>query len=175
MKDFQQKSEVEAKFVEADLAQKKIEQLIKIKNKRILLDVKAEQVEKKKELETSQKEELDEFNREMDKQFYDLNEHFQELQNNLDKLHKEQLIELQKKLEEKYNGITIKPSPELINLNKKLELYVQRKDYQNAHQMQIDIANLTKKEREKFEKEKYKNFQKEIENLEKSNKMNQKA
>ena len=98
---------------------------------------------------------------------YDLNGHFQELQNNLDKLHKEQLIELQKKLEEKYNGITIKPSPELINLNKKLELYVQRKDYQNAHQMQIDIANLTKKEREKFEKEKYKNFQKEIENLEK--------
>ena len=167
LKDFQQKSEVEAKFVEADLAQKKIEQLIKIKNKRILLDVKAEQVEKKKELETSQKEELDEFNREMDKQFYDLNEHSQDLQNKLDKLHKEQLIELQKKLEDKYNGITIKPSPELINLNKKLELYVQRKDYQNAHQMQIDIANLTKKEREKFEKEKYKNFQKEIENLEK--------
>ena len=85
----------------------------------------------------------------------------------MDKLHKEQLIELQKKLEEKYNGITIKPSPELINLNKKLELYVQRKDYRNAHEMQIDIANLTKKEREKFEKEKYKNFQKEIENLEK--------
>ena len=76
LKEFQQKSEVEAKFVEADLAQKKIEQLKNIKNKRILLDVKAEQVEKKKELETSQKEELDEFNREMDKQFYDLNDHF---------------------------------------------------------------------------------------------------
>ena len=69
LKDFQEKSEVEAKFVEADLAQKKIEQLIKIKNKRKLLDVKAEQVEKKKELETNQKEELDKFNREMDKQF----------------------------------------------------------------------------------------------------------
>ena len=75
MKEFQQKNEVEAKFVEADLDQKKIEQLKDIKNKRILLDVKAEQVKKKKELETSQKEELDEFNREMDKQFYDLNEH----------------------------------------------------------------------------------------------------
>ena len=101
------------------------------------------------------------------------------MQNNLDKLHKEQLIELQKKIRKKYNEIIIKPSPELINLNKKLELYIQRKDYQNAHQMQIDIANLTKKEREKkrekFEKEKYINFQKEIENLEKSNKMNQKA
>lgn len=167
LKEFQQKSEVEAKFVEADLAQKKIEQLIKIKNKRRLLDVKAEQIEKKKELETTQKEELDEFNREMDKQFYDLNEHFQDMQNKLDEAHKNQLVELQKELEEKYNGITIKPSPELINLNKKLELYVQKKDYQNAHITQIDIANLTKKEKEKFEKEKYKNFQKEIENLEK--------
>ncbi len=76
MKEFQQKNEVEAKFVEADLDQKKIEQSKNTKNKRILLDVKAEQVKKKKELETSQKEELDEFNREMDKQFYDLNDHF---------------------------------------------------------------------------------------------------
>ena len=167
LKDFQQKSEVEAKFVEADLAQKKIAQLIQIKNKRKLLDVKAEQIEKKKELETTQKEELDEFNREMDKQFYELNEHFQEMQNKLDEEHKKQLVELQKALDEKYAGLVIKPSPELINLNKKLELYVQKKDYQNAHQTQIDIATLTKKEKEKLEKEKYKNFQKEIENLEK--------
>ena len=165
--EFQQKSENEAKFVEADLAQKKIEQLIKIKNKRKLMDVKAEQIEKKKELETNQKEELDKFNQEMDKQFYELNERFQQMQNQLDETHKNQLVELQKRLEEKYNALTIKPSPELINLNKKLELYVQKKDYQNAHQTQIDIANLTKKEKEKFEKEKYKNFQKEIENMEK--------
>ena len=167
LKDFQEKSEVEAKFVEADLAQKKIEQLIKIKNKRKLLDAKAEQIEKKKELETNQKEELDKFNREMDKQFYDLNEHFQQLQNELDDKHKKELVDLQQKLEEKYNSLAIKPSPELINLNKKLELYVQKKDYQNAHQTQIDIATLTKKEKDKFEKDKYKAFQKEIENLEK--------
>ena len=167
LKDFQEKSEVEAKFVEADLAQKKIEQLTQIKNKRKLLDVKAEQIEKKKELETNQKEELDKFNREMDKQFYDLNEHFQQMQNDLDEKHKNELVELQKKLEEKYNALNIKPSPELINLNKKLELYVQKKDYQNAHQTQIDIATLTKKEKEKFEKDKYKAVQKEIENMEK--------
>lgn len=167
LKEFQQKSEVEAKFVEADLAQKKIEQLIQIKNKRRLMDVKAEQIEKKKKLEAEQKEELDEFNRDMDKQFYDLNERFQEMQTELDNKHKSELIELQKKLEEKYNSLNIKPSPELINLNKKLELYVQKKDYQNAHQTQIDIANLTKIEKEKFEREKYKNFQKEIENMEK--------
>ena len=38
-----------------------------------------------------------------------------------------------------------------------MELYVQKKDYKNAHQTQIDIANLTKKEKEKFEKEKWDN------------------
>ncbi len=43
-----------------------------MKNKRILLDVKVEQIEKKKELKTSQKEQLNEFNGEMDSQFYDL-------------------------------------------------------------------------------------------------------
>ena len=40
-------------FDSTDLAQKKIEQLIKIKNKRKLMDVKAEQIEKKKELDIS--------------------------------------------------------------------------------------------------------------------------
>ena len=167
LKSFQEKSEKEAKFVEADLAQKKIEQLIKIKNKRKLMDTKKEQIEKKNELEKNQKEELDEFNQEMDKQFYELNEKFQEMQNNLEEEHKKQILELQQKLDSKYNLMTLKPSTELINLNKKLELYVQKKDYQNAHLIQIDIANLTKKEKEKFEKEKYKNYKKEIEILEK--------
>ena len=167
LKDFQQKSEVEAKFVEADLAQKKIEQLIKIKNKRKLLDAKNQQVEQKDDLERNQKLELDDFNKEMDKKFYELNEKFQDMQSKLEEEHNNQLKELQQKFEEKYNGYTVKPSPELINLNKKLELYVQKKDYQNAHQTQIDIANLTKKEKEKFEKEKFKNIKKEIENLQK--------
>ena len=167
LQDFQNKSEQEAKFVEADLAQKKIAQLIKIKNKRNLLDKKEQQIEEKDELERTQKEELDEFNKEMDKKFYELNEKFQEMQTKLEEEHNSQLRDLQQKYEEKYHNYIIKPSSDLINLNKKLELYVQKKDYQNAHQTQIDIANLTKKEKEKFEKEKLKIIQKEIENLQK--------
>jgi hypothetical protein len=167
LENFQNKCEVEAKFVEADLAQKKIAQLIKIKNKKKLLDRKTEQIDEKDELERKQKEELDEFNKEQDKKFYELNEKFQEMQKKLEEEHNSQLIDLQQKYEEKYSNYTIKPSTELINLNKKLELYVQRKDYKNAHQTQIDIANLTKKEKEKFEREKFKTIQKEIENLQK--------
>jgi len=167
LQDFQNKCEVEAKFVEADLAQKKIAQLIKVKNKKNLLDKKSQIVEEKDELERIQKEELDEFNKEMDKKFYELNEKFQEMQTKLEEEHNSQLKDLQQKYEEKYTNYIIKPSSELIDLNKKLELYVQRKDYKNAHQTQIDIANLTKKEKEKFEKEKYRTIQKEIENLQK--------
>ena len=167
LEEFQSKCEVEAKFVEADLAQKKIVQLKHIKDKKTLIDRKNKQIEEKDELERVQKEELDEFNREMDKKFYELNEKFQEMQNKLEEEHNGQLKELQQKFEEKYNNYIVKPSSELINLNKKLELYVQKKDYQNAHQTQVDIANLTKKEKEKFEQEKLKIIQKEIENLQK--------
>ena len=167
LEEFQSKCEVEAKFVEADLAQKKIVQLKHIKDKKTLIDRKNKQIEEKDELERVQKEELDEFNREMDKKFYELNEKFQEMQNKLEEEHNGQLKELQQKFEEKYNNYIVKPSSELINLNKKLELYVQKKDYQNAHQTQVDIANLTKKEKEKFEQEKLRIIQKEIENLQK--------
>ena len=167
LEEFQNKCEVEAKFVEADLAQKKIAQLHKIKNKKKLIDKKNQQIEEKDELERTQKEELDEFNKEQDKKFYELNEKFQEMHNKLEEEHNSQLKALQQKYEEKYSNYTIKPSTELINLNKKLELFVQKKDYKNAHQTQIDIANLTKIEKEKFEKEKFKKIQKEIENLQK--------
>ena len=167
LEEFQSKCEVEAKFVEADLAQKKIVQLKHIKDKKTLIDRKNKQIEEKDELERVQKEELDEFNREMDKKFYELNEKFQEMQNKLELEHNGQLKELQQKFEEKYNNYIVKPSSELINLNKKLELYVQKKDYQNAHLTQVDIADLTKKEKEKFEQEKLRIIQKEIENLQK--------
>ena len=167
LEEFQKKCEVEAKFVEADLAQKKIAQLQKIKNKKKLIDKKNQQIEEKDDLERTQKEELDEFNKEQDKKFYELNEKFQEMHNKLEEEHNSQLKALQQKYEEKYSNYTIKPSTELINLNKKLELFVQKKDYKNAHQTQIDIANLTKIEKEKFEKEKFRTIQKEIENLQK--------
>ena len=167
LEEFQNKCKVEAKFVEADLTQKKIAHLQKIKNKKKLIDKKNQQIEEKDELERTQKEELDEFNKEQDKKFYELNEKFQEMHNKLEEEHNSQLKALQQKYEEKYSNYTIKPSTELINLNKKLELFVQKKDYKNAHQTQIDIANLTKIEKEKFEKEKFRTIQKEIENLQK--------
>ena len=54
LEEFQNKCEVEAKFVEADLAQKKIAQLIKIKNKKNVINRKNQQIEER-ELENLEK------------------------------------------------------------------------------------------------------------------------
>ena len=61
---------------------------------------------------------MDEFNKEQDKKFYELNEKFQEMQNKLEEQHNSQLKDLQQKYEDKYSNYIINPSPELINLNK---------------------------------------------------------
>lgn len=167
LKQFQEKSEQSAKFVEAELARQKIIKLQKIKDKKNLLDAKQRHIEEKNRLEEEQKNELDKFNKEMDLEFYKLNEKFQEMQGKLEEDHNKQISELKESYENKYANMEIKPSTELINLNKKLELYVKKKDYQNAHQTQIDIANLTKKEKENFENNKYKILKKEIDNLQK--------
>lgn len=165
--EFQNKNEQEAKFVEAELARQKIIKLQKIKDKKNLIDAKQRHIEEKNKLEEDQKSELDKFNREMDLEFYKLNEKFQEMQTKIEDEHNKKLSELKETYQSKIEKMIFKPSTELINLNKKLELYVKKKDYQNAHQTQIDIANLTKKEKEIFERDKYTLLQKEIELLQK--------
>lgn len=165
--EFQNKNEQEAKFVEAELARQKIIKLQKIKDKKNLIEAKQRHIEQKNQLEEKQKSELDKFNREMDVEFYKLNEQFQEMQTKIEDEHNKKLAELKETYESKIEKMIFKPSTELINLNKKLELYVKKKDYQNAHQTQIDIANLTKKEKEIFDRDKYTLLKKEIELLQK--------
>lgn len=165
LQEFQDKSEQEGKFVEAELAKQRIFQLLKVKDKQELKEIKEKHAIEKKELEDSQKEELNEFNMKMDHEFYKLSQKFQEEQTKLEQKHEEELQNLEKLFEEKNN--IIKPTSELINLNKKLELYVKKKDYINAHQIQIDIANLSQKEKEKCNQENQNRFEKEIENYKK--------
>ena len=64
----------------------------------------------------------------MDKQFYELSSRFQEMQNQLEQAHEEELQKLQEDFEKKNNGSIAKPSSELINANKRLELYVKKQE-----------------------------------------------
>ena len=99
-----------------------------VQDKIRLKDAKERHIQEREELEATQKEELNNFNTEMDKQFYELSSRFQEMQNQLEQAHEEELQKLQEDFEQKNNGSIAKPSSELINANKRLELYVKKQE-----------------------------------------------
>ena len=128
LEEFMSKSEKEGKFVEAELAKQRIIQLNKVKDKKNLEEAKYRHMQEKEELETIQKEELNQFNIERDKKFYELTNEFQEKQNQLEKEHEEQIKKFEEEFDEKYSKFIPKPTNELAAANKKLELYVKQKE-----------------------------------------------
>ena len=131
LEEFMNKSEKEGKFVEAELAKQRIIQLNKVKDKKNLKDAKIRHLQEKEELELSQKEELNQFNMEMDKQFYDLSNKFQEMQKQLQQNHENELKKFQENYENKNINLNPKPTSDLIAANKKLDLFVKKKEYKN--------------------------------------------
>ena len=73
-------------------------------------------------------EELNQFNMEMDKQFYDLSNKFQEMQKQLQQNHEEELRKFQEEYEAKNSNLNPKPTSDLITANKKLDLFVKKKE-----------------------------------------------
>ena len=128
LKSFQFKSEKEGKFVEAELAKQRIIQLRAVQDKKRIKDAKERHIQEREELESVQKEELNKFNEEMDKQFYELSNRFQEMQNQLETAHEEEIQKYQEEFEKKNSGAIAKPSSELINANKRLELFVKKQE-----------------------------------------------
>lgn len=128
LKSFQFKSEKEGKFVEAELAKQRIIQLRAVQDKKRIKDAKERHIQEREELESVQKEELNKFNEEMDKQFYELSNRFQEMQNQLETAHEEEIQKCQEEFEKKNSGAIAKPSSELINANKRLELFVKKQE-----------------------------------------------
>ena len=128
LEEFMSKSEKEGKFVEAELAKQRIIQLNKVKDKKNLEEAKFRHMQEKEELESTQKEELNKFNIERDKKFYELTNEFQEKQNQLEKEHEEQIKKFEEEFDEKYSKFIPKPTSELAAANKKLELYAKQKE-----------------------------------------------
>ena len=128
LEEFMNKSEKEGKFVEAELAKQRIIQLNKVKDKKNLKEAKFRHMQEKEELESTQKEELNKFNIERDKKFYELTNEFQEKQNQLEKEHEEQIKKFEEEFDEKYSKFIPKPTSELTAATKKLELFVKQKE-----------------------------------------------
>lgn len=170
-----EKCEKEGKFLEANKAKNKLKELTIAKDKRRLIEAKEKHQEEKKELQSVKKDELGKFNSEMDKQFYEMNEKFQEMQKALEEEHQKELNELHQKFDEKYKDLKKKDSPDILNLQKSMEIYAKKKDYLNAHKMQMEIAEKQKKNQEAFENYKLKTIEKELENLQKKHDIEKKG
>ncbi len=129
LEEFMNKSEKEGKFVEAELAKQRIIQLNKIKDKKNLKEAKIRHLQEKEDLEASQKEELNQFNMKMDKEFYDLSNDYQEKQKQLQQTHEDELKKFQEDFESRNINVAPKPKSDLIAANRKLDLFVKKKEY----------------------------------------------
>ena len=129
LEEFMSKSEKEGKFVEAELAKQRIIQLNKIKDKKNLKEAKIRHLQEKEDLEASQKEELNQFNMKMDKEFYDLSNDYQEKQKQLQQTHEDELKKFQEDFESRNINVAPKPKSDLIAANRKLDLFVKKKEY----------------------------------------------
>lgn len=128
LQQFLQKSAKEGKFVEAELAKQRIAQLKNVQDKKMVESVKSRQKQEKETLETTQKEELNKFNIEKDKQLYELSSKFQNEQKALEAKHEREINEFISQFREASAGEPLKPSADLIELNRRMEFYVKQQE-----------------------------------------------
>jgi hypothetical protein len=110
------------------MAKQRVAQLKKIEEEKQIQELKTEHNQQKEEVEKEQLEELEKFNAEWDKRFYDVNNKFDEMER---KLIETQEAELKEKLEEVERNFPKNPKPSsvILDLNKQLENVVKQKDY----------------------------------------------
>ena len=128
LEQFLQKSVKEGKFVEAELAKQRIAQLKNVQDKKMVENVKSKQKQEKESLENTQKEELNKFNVEKDKQLYELSSKFQNEQKALEARHEREINDLISQFRAVSAGEPLKPSADLIELNRRLEFYVKQQE-----------------------------------------------
>ena len=165
MTDYEERMNKEGKFIEANLANQKISELKRTRDLKMIQAAENRQIEEKNVLENKQYNELNQFNEEMDEKFKQLNDKFALLQSQLFDKHQNEIKQFIEQFENETTRTTPKPSKELITLNKQMDLYAKKKDYQNAHDIQVKIMKLSKKEKGDFLKQRASKLNQEIQNI----------
>ena len=165
MTDYEERMNKEGKFIEANLANQKISELKRTRDLKMIKAAENRQIEEKNVLENKQYNELNQFNEEMDEKFKQLNDKFALLQSQLFDKQQNEIKQFIEHFENETTRTTPKPSKELITLNKQMDLYAKKKDYQNAHDIQVKIMKLSKKEKGDFLKQRASKLNQEIQNI----------
>ena len=110
------------------MSRQKVIQFKKIEEEKQIIEMKSLHQEQKGQLDIEYKQELDTFNEDWDKRFFDLNEEYEKKQQILLEEHQKEIDEIVNEFEEKYLKQP-KPPTELLNVQKMLEQAVKQKEY----------------------------------------------
>ena len=150
------------KFVEAELCKQRI-QVFKTKLKdKISEEIKKVHSEQANQLDIEKREELEQFNTRWDIDYFNLRDKFEKLEAQLKENQLNELTKKKSELEEELANVIAKPSSEAINLNKIIENLVKQKEFNKAHDAQIQLTSVVKQDQERFKAENQKKIQVEI-------------
>lgn len=151
----QLKCEEECKYVEAEMAKNRVDELKKELKRRQEAESQMKFQADLEELEQAHIQEFNTFNEEWDVKMNEFHVHSAGLLRSLEEKHEQELLENREELEKKL-GDNYKQSPMLISLISTQKNLAKQKEYQQAHQIQIKAQELELQEREKYLQEREK-------------------
>lgn len=164
MQEHQMKCVQEGNFIEAELAKQRVNQLIKIQEKKEYNDAKKRQNQDKINFNKVKNEEIKETTKILDNKYAEEMSKLDEMMDELKQRHEKELNDYFTEFDNSYKN-EMKPSNELIEKQKQLDYFVKIEDYPNAHLAQVDLEEIKKKDLEKYQREREKKIEKELSKL----------
>jgi len=162
LEEMQNQNAKSNKFVEAELCKQRLEVLRMKEKDKIKESIYASHQEQVSQLDIEKKEELDQFNREWDVEYFNLREKFEKKELELKDKQMNEFNRIKESLEEELSNYIPKPSSEAINLNKIIENFVKLKEFTKAHEAQVKLTQVVKQDYERMRNENQKRIQNEI-------------
>ena len=132
------------------MAKTKRSELEEVKKEKIWKIAKERHIEEELFLHKKNQNELYALNEEEDEKLYETQEKISQLRINLKSRQESEVKTLREGFNKNFTAVDIKPSKKLIELNRIMELYAEKGDYENAHNIQWEIAQLSKKEKKEY-------------------------
>lgn len=165
LEEMQNQNAKQSKFVEAELCKQRIEVLKSKEKDKIKESIYNNHQDQVNQLDIEKKEELDEFNRQWDVEYFNLREKFEKKEVELKDKQMTEFNKVKLGLEEEMSSYVPKPSSEAINLNKIIENFVKLKEFSKAHDAQVKLTQVVKQDYERTRNENQKRIQNEINKL----------
>ncbi|KRX04140.1 hypothetical protein PPERSA_08355 [Pseudocohnilembus persalinus] len=156
--------EAQGKYLEAESAMKRIEELKVELERQQNQEIKQRHVAEKMRIEKAHLEEFNEFNEFWDKKMQEFDEEAIKIKDDLIERQEDEYYKIEQELQ-KTISLRPKESSEILNLRKIEQNLAKQKSYQEAHQVQQKIKQLEKKEEANWILQRQQKIQKQLQQL----------